>query len=762
MSAPGTLQIKPLQQAVQPTVPNTLPVATTPSTPAVTVPMATPPSVNDGGAATFSGLTGTLQDLLKAKQAEISASADTLKANNAVDATTATQLGALSTETLSAFHNIERIESLPGGVNGKLAKIIGLFDSDYNPEMQRTVIEERQLRANQITLTADSIKAQNNQLPQLLGKVTEAAQASFSAFRDINTLAIQQGNLDNELIRTKIQKAELGLKYSAEQRAATEFKIRSMSTDQVSAALQQGLTGKGPWSGMTGFLQDRLVSERAAEASLSSAENAARQGNRDEYNNSLSDFVGHLPTDLVSAALADAQRKGEATVNFPTGKDDKGKLTFTAVPIPIVQAGLVKSADIDAKANAVVASDYAGRLNLIPNATALVGGANGLASMDPRATSIVTNTMGILHSLDPKNPNSVRQTSIFIDNQKAQLDTIAKSIADKFSTPEAKAAVMHFGQTGSFDPQGGSSVVIDSIGVPAYNTQTLYRSAFTQMNTLLATAIQKQHLVNSNGLDPNSAGDAQAMIAGLLQKPDTRFTIRNLATEILSNPGNQKMLANTIAGVIRPKAINDTLQQLAAAQNANPIWKDIYDHANTTYIGYAQNADGTYSNRPVVNYQKLFETLEQASVRTGGKINYANTFLTAMRNYAVNIDNSPTSDPSYTMVDHALEAAVYGGRPHSAVLGDFVGALAQQASRAHADMQKRIQDDLAGRTIQQATDQNTINNAAPGLMLGVQGAMFNDPTLYMKHTGVDPSKVPSATGTGMTTYQIKQLYGGGH
>lgn len=769
MSNPGLIIAPPKPiVAVRPELPGTIPVVTPsggrpPATTAVaspSVPSVSPPNVNSGEAS-FSGLTGSINDLLKAKQAEISSSVDALKANTAIDTQTASALQGIQTETLGAFHNIERAQSLPGGVDGKLAKIISIFDSDYNVNLQRTRVEENQLRATQITGTADNIKLQNNALPAIMAKITDATQAGFNAQRDANQLAIQAGTLQNEISRTAISRAQLVIALSAERRQQVEFAINSMSTDQIAAQFDLAKQGKGQFKDAAGLLEHRLVSEKAAEVSLHSAQTAAANGDRDAYNSNASDFVSHLPAAVIRGYLDKAQKSGQSIVTFNIGVDPKTKQPQTlAIPIPIVQQGLVKNAAIEQQANATVAADDTQRLNLIPNATALIGGANGLASVDPRASSVVTNTTGILQGLDPKNPNSVRQTAAMLDNQKALLADIAKSVSDKFSTPEAKAAVNAYGVTGRFDNTGGAAVVVDSIGIPL--SQTLYRTAWGQMNTMLANGIKDQHNANSGGFDPNKSSDVQAMINGMMQKPDTRFTMRNLAAEILSNPTNQKQIAGAIAGVIRPKAMNDTLAQLANVPHANPIWKDIIDHPEQMYSNVPiTDKDGKVTGqKTVIDYQKMFERFEKQSVQTGGKVNFADTFIKGLRDYAVNSDNSPTSDPRYTIYDHALEAAVFGSRPHSAVLADLVGALAQQAARAHADMQRRIQQDLSGATQRQAIQLSDGPDAVSAL--GPLENVTSPAVTTDKNLSFKLSQVPSATGTGMTADQIKRLYGGAH
>jgi hypothetical protein len=719
------------------------------SSAAPTIPSTAPPNV-DGGQASFSSLTKSISDLVAAKTSELAASNDALQANNSVDKSATTALSGITQSNLEALSNINKANSLPGGARGKLAQIIGLFDSDYNYDVQATNIKINETKSNQITATAAALKQQNNELPALLSKVSEAQKLIFDAQKDANTLSIEQGKLDNQQLQTKISAARLRIEMSQEGRAASEFRIKSMTTAQLEAALPQAQAGKGPLAGAAGLIEDRLLSEKMAMANLAKANLELQKGNREEYNNATIDAVSHMPADIVASLMAKAQASGSPMVEFPTGEKGKdGKPTTMQVPFNLVQQALVQNLKIQGDVNNALAADYTQRLNIIPNSTNLMNVGNAFASVDPRATQLVTQLGGVLKSMDTKNPQSVRQTGIVLGQLKTQMDKIVKENADKFSTKEAKAAVIAYGGSGKFDAQGGAAVMADSTGIPALSTQSRYKGMWKNLSIQVANEIAKQHIINAPTVDTNA--DAMSILAQMQAKPSGKEKIEQITANILSDPSKTAPLAKAIKGVIQGTSIMNVIGSFTQQKNADPFWNSV-----------AENI-GQFKTNGSPDAAKLFAAMERASIKSGGKINYAQQFLTGLENYAVNADNSPQSDASYTIQDHAAEAALFGGNPNSVVLGDLHYKLRVIAERVAAEMRERINEDVTGKTQAQAIQQAGVGR--PGFVGDPEGGfgsfLNTDPETIFKKTGVDVNSVPSATGTGLTAAQIKAMYPGG-
>lgn len=753
----SSIGIKP-EEKKQPTqLPSVLDITTQQVQPgnktsaAPNVPVATPPNVN-GGPAEFSSLTESVQQIVTSKQSEISATIDALKANSAVDQSAQASISEFQQKTLGNYENIQKANQLPGGAGGGLAKIIGLFDSDYNLKYQTTEVQMNEMRAKSIADTASAIKTQNNALPALLGKVSEAAKVVFDAQKDVNTLAIQAGTLEDKQNQTRLSAARLRVELSQEARAAGEFKIRSMSTAQLAAVLPQAQAGKGQYAHMAGLIEQHLTSELSAQAALGSAQNALKKGNREEYNSSLTDMISHIPLDAVKNQLVQAQKTGSPVVDFPTGEIDPAtkKPGIIQVPIDIVQAGILKSAELDKKADEMLAADYTQKQNVIPNMTNLMNTSNAFASMDPRATQIATQLGSVAQNMDPKNPASVRQTAMLLENLKGNMKVVVDENAAKFGTKEAQAAVKAYGANGKFDAVGGTAVVADSIGIPALSYATLYKPAWQTLNNQLAEHIQRNNLTSSSTttLDPNSASGAQQILAQFLQKPSGKQSMGEITAQILADPANQKIVASKIKGTIQSRSTRQILYGMSQGKGANPFWNEVLQHPQKF-----QDADGKMSPA------KLFETFEQQSLLSNGKIDYAEAFLSAMKNFAVNADNAASSDPAYTLQDHALEASIFGGSPNQAVLGDLHYNLRVMAEKQHANMQSRIREDITGETQRKAAANNHFGPQFDAFF-GPAGIITDFMAEKFKaKTGTDVNQVPSATGTGLTVAQIKAMYG---
>jgi hypothetical protein len=707
------------EPAVKPKMPGAINVPTqsvaNPQQAAPAIPGTAPPNV-DGGKAEFSSETDGIMGLLNAKKAELAGSIDAYKANLQVDVTAARTLSSITDETLNAFHKIQKAEALPGGSSGGLAKIISLFDSDYNVPLQTLKVQENQIRANQVTQTANTLKAQNDALPALMAKVTEAQQAMWTAQKDANQLAINQGHLKQAELNTQMGFIRLGIEQNKEARDAEEH----------------------PWK------------MKQAQLSVANAQLAFQKGQREEGEAQLEKAMSNLTVDVLQQRLNVAQQTGSPFVQFPTGKVGKdGKPEMLNVPIPVVQKGMVANAKLEEAANAALAADYNNKMKIIPTAQGLITGMNGMASVDPRAAQVVTATGQILSALDPKNPSNVRQIGMLLKEQEAVAKTIADESSKKFSTPEAQAAFKSFAVNGKFDPIGGTAVIQDSVGIPSLTTQTMYRSAFTYLNTQLASQLKRNDMDTFGGASTSdTATDAMGIMAQLLQQKGGKQKLKELTAQILVDPAAQKEVRRKIGGVIQSNAFNGVLLQLSEQDKANPVWKDMYENS------------GQFVDKGAFSPQKLFEKLEQQTVVTGGKVNYSEAFLGGLRNFAVNADNTPQTSAAYTVYDHALEASIFGDRPHTAALGDLHYNLRIQAQRAHAAMQERIKQDISGATQLQALRQSAIAQQG-GLEMLPAFSPQNYTQIYKK-TGIDPAAVPSATGTSLTAEQVKKLYGGGN
>lgn len=742
--------------------PKKKPVATMPGAVEINQPKMTPgnnvsPAPNikqtnapnvDGGKAGFSSVTSALQDVTTSKLAELSAGQDAAKANASVDHQATEQITGLTTDTINALNNINRANKLPGGADGKIAKMFSIFDSSYNVEASRTAIMINKARADQVAATAAGIKEQNNALPLLLGKMSEATQAIFNAQKDANKLAIEQGTLDTQRRNTEIAATHLRLDMNKEAREASEFKIRSMTTAQIEAELPRAQAGKGAFAGKAGLLQQRLIQEKSAEASLQKLQLDVADGNRESFNKNGVDFVSHMPVDMVSGLLAQAKAKGAPLVSFPTG--EKGKTID--IPYNLVEEGLVKSAGDRDAVNKVVSADLAERMQIIPNITNIMRGSNAFASMDPRASQLNTKMAEVMKHMDPNNPDSVRQTGLMIEGYKKELEDIGKDAASRMTSPDAKGAMISAAKNGGkFDRTGGAAVVGDSVQIPSMGTNSYFKNAWNELRIAVAN---KAATASNGGMAQASVkdtSDAQSMLAMFTAKPGGKQKVSQITDELFTDPTKVAAIRDQMKATMKGDGVFQSLTQLANGKEANPFWRNILSNIDQ----FKENGS--------ISYNKMFEAMEHARILSHGKMDFSQTFFQGLQNYAMNADNASGVNPGYTVQDHALEAAIFGDSPVSSVLGELHFTLKQVAVKARQEMSERIKQDLSGQTQRVALSQTAF--AHTGLDQGM-GDPLIDPTgkkaekIFSK-TGLDLNTVPSATGTGLSVAQIQAIYGAG-
>jgi hypothetical protein len=712
-------------------------------------PNVAPPNVT-GGPASFSDVTQSISDLMNSKTAMLSATEDSFLANKQVDDTATKAISDITTSTLGAYGNIQKAESLPDGAQGDLAQIIGLFNSDYNYKKQLTTIQMNEVKAAQIKNTAENIKNQNNLLPALLEKNAEVSKVIFDAQVQANNLAQGQMRITQKDIELRQGQARLKIEMSQEGRAQADFAIKNLSTAQMEAILPQAQAGKGPYAKYAGMIESRLTQEQTALQNLEKGNLALKAGNRQEFHDSMVDFTSNLPHDLVAAQMADSQKKGLPYVEFNTGTGKDGKPQLLQIPYNMVQEGLTKSIHLDQLATQSLAADYSERLDLIPKMQNMQKSTSAFISLDPRAAQFQTKLGSIYQNLNAKDPNSIRVTAQLIDGLKTDWDKVVADNAKKMNSKDAQAAVTTFGSTGKFDAQGGASVMADSGGVPALATSSKYKTMWNLYNIAIANEVNKQHMVA--GPAPADSSDATSMLAMLMAKPNGKETLTRIGQNLLSDPNKVKPLRDAMKSNIQGTVVQGVLHQLAGQKNSNKIWSDILQHPDN------------YKTNGAPDVAKLFNAFEIETVKANANsnpIDLSETFLRSLGSYAANADNQQINDPTYTMQDHAAEAAIFGGNPISAVTGDLHYQLRQIASRARQEMQQRIQSDVTGKTQHEAAKASMFGPDLDAIM-GPAGIMTDYVAQKIfKKTGKSPNDVPSATGTGLTASQVRAAYSGG-
>lgn len=745
-------QIQPTDAPPPATMPNQAAIQTPQANPGPTNPAAamTTPQSNvqgqpNGGHANFNDLTQSIMDMAQSQTAAVSTGIQTLKANTAIDQATSKAMSGISNDTIGALSNIQKAQSLPGGAEGDLATIVGLFNSDYDVAVQKTRMDINQVKSTQITNTASAIKEQNNSLVGIAEKSAAASQVIYNAQVEANKLALEGKQYDLDVYKTKLDAARVRLLQSAEEREKAKFTVGNLTTAQAEAVLPQAQAGKGPFAKYAGLIQDRLVSENTAIAKMGQAQTEYSKGNREEGNAAMVDAVSHMPSDAIGGLIAQAKSTGSPIVNIPTGqKGPDGKPVTLPVPYVLAEQGLIQSKTVETQINSTLAAEQSQKLNIVPNIQNVTNSAAAFASMDPRATQVLTNLGNVLKSFDPKNPMSVMQTGQVIQGYNDQMKQIAKDNAAKFTTPEAKGAIENYGATGKFDAAGGVAVMADSGGIPGLARSSRYSEMWTTYNQTVAAELVKSGIVQ--GGMPQNSTDALSIMAQAMASNKGKQKIAEIGARVLADPTKSKPLQDAVTAKIQGASIEAVIGNLAGQKGADPMWS------------YVMNHKQDYEDNGTFNLGKLYDAMEAGTVigHVNGKPNdLSQIFTRAMRSYGANADNATQADPSYTVQDHAAEAALFGSNPAGHVLADLNGNLYRLSLAARNQMKQRINQDVTGKT------QNDAVMRADPLFEQQPGMMMNNPDAIRKHTGVDLNLVPSATGSGLTAAQVKAAFPAG-
>lgn len=740
--------------AVDFTAPQNQPGNTTSPKPAV--PTQAPPNV-DGGQASFSAVTSSLADMVRTKTSELSAQQDALIANNKVDSTASQQVSNLTEDTIAAMGRVQRIKSMPD----EITQILGIFDKDWNLGYQAGRIDINEVKAKQISNTAAAIKTMNNQLPTLMASASAASQAIFNAQKEANQLAINQQHANTAALEARIKQVRLSIDMQQEQRAQAEFRVNSMPTAALEAAMADvnAKGAKSKFASMAGFIEHRLTSESQAITNLDEARAALQDKNIDRFNKKMTNAASYIPPSILGPMIDKAEAAGQAVVKLPTGtKGPDGKELVIDMPLSLAKAGMVQSMTTDIKANEMVAADMTQKANIIPRVTYLTNTAQAFVGMDPRAANVFVHTTEILKNINSKDPRSIGMVDQLLKQQEKTLEGIVKDNAEKFSSDAAKAAIITAGKNGGkFDAVGGTAVAADSVAIPALNTGARYTAAWGSFNQQIANELSRQ---NAGFGTVNNAADAQSALALMLAKPNGRESINRIAKNIMADPNKMKPIRNAIKEKITDSAIAGVFGQLAQEKNANPLWAKLYSAFQQDGLANYHNPNGS------LNVAKLFESMEQATLvakAQGNNVaNFSKTFIDGLQKFSASARDNGMNDSTYTISDHALEAALFGGDPTAATLGDMNYAMRQIQARVQQEFSKRIQEDLNGTTQQNNFDDMVkLGQYVPG---AGDNVFLNDPMFIdkvAKKTGRNLKAIPSATGSGLSVAQVQMIMSAG-
>lgn len=683
-----------------------------------------PPEPLPEGLSLQSGV-DALRAISAAHKAELETTIDANQKNNAVIQALQTTTDQTNNDSISAYENLNKISRLPAGIS----RVLGFFDDGYNVNVQKNNLDISQVKLQQAAEKAKQQIQINQSEPAIAKLRSELATQDFTFQKDAFSLVSTTKGLTQKDQELRLSAARILLDMGTQEREETNFKLSGMTAAQKQAELTKQKAGKGDpfWVGKAGLLEHSINVDQQAELARDQAAVNLQKGQIDLANQKTTDMLAKIPNYILSAQIADARAKGALFIDFGKG-----------VQVPLNQA------ETAFNENKKHEDETVGNLTTESNAQVLekmgtVGTAlTALAGLDPDANRIFSTYSQALtqYQAGTKDYNTSRAFSFILDDAKTKLQAIAKRVASTAGTPEAKAAVEKFGNTGAFEAAGGAAVVNDIATNYVAQTQTKYHEAYALAGKEIAARVAQQNMAGMPVFDKtkSSASQTQQMMAAIMASKDQK-KIKEITEEVLADPAVQSQMADALGRTVRADARLGVFDDLAKAFPQSKIWTELRDHPENM-----ADQNGAYS------YKKLGDYLATQSAALGPNgADYGMVFAQALKTRALKSKNNPNSDPSKMIWDHALDAKLYGGNAEPAVLADFAERQRQNAIAAHQDMQKRIKQDLQTADVPKY---GGIGSPEPVTAKDFEELMTRQ------------NASASATGAPLTVGQMKLLYGG--
>lgn len=666
----------------------------------------------------------------------------------------------LVTDTVKNYDNLKTIERFPGGEKSGLIKILGMFDSDYSPGYQRTNIEENTVKAAAIAERAKTQAAIAVAIPDMYDLV---AATSDKLGKDTQTLAnfhLEQYKVHQDDLKIGIERQNAASQrmqalatVDRNQREATQFKIQSMHPADLNAAIQDANTNpKSPWRNLAGALQEEQYKQADVITNLHILKTSAAKGDMELADQAGVQIIRDTPIQAALALRAQAQKEGKGYITIGKGAD------AVNIPLDTVDKGIHTGLALENQTYADAATEEIDRQQLPQKAANLASTASSFANDIPGAGQILTNMHQSMQQVrnKPSLPAIKILGSMFDQNQ-ARLASMAKDYAKQFSSKAAQDAVESVGSGRALSPEGAQAIAAETVGnwSATRKGSSIYPEAWGVYNQALAAQVAKSQIGMMGTGD--SVMDGAAGVMALLNKGDPK--IASLRLQVMNDDGNNKRAAAAVAGSIKQDAQIAALQELSKQKGASPVWHQLLTDSSI--------------RKP----EDIINRLEEQRVMAGGKVDYTNAYLNAIRGYGVNADAITASDPRKALRDRSLEIKLFGRAPHSAVVSDLYQQLRGVAADTRSKLTDAVRRDLAGQTTLD-TGKGSVLGSIPGVMFGdtsgfsgavpaaveglsaVPGALFGNVGDIGLKKG--PNTAPSATGLPLTQHDIRTLYGGGN
>jgi len=596
-----------------------------------------------------------------------------------------------------AYDNQQRINRLPGGADGTVARLLGLFDSDWSVDAQQTTIQAENARLTEAASRAETMMQINQQSRNVAAVDTELARTQFQGALQMQELEDREFQRRADVARlgmeqTRIQHAERGLDYEAqrvrialsqEERARVDQEVLNLGDTGARTALAEAQAGRGQWVGREGLLEAYIRNSEMAELQLQQYTSAVEDNNRERAVAALTGFVDRIPPLALGQAIQAAEQQGSPVV----------MIGEVEVPYNIAVRSFNAMRTDEADMQTALVAEEAAALDVGNRRTRVNSTLAAIAPLSSEAADIYETQSEQLARTDLNTYEGVRRMNNILTASETAVKPLVDRIVSQQPTEQSQNAMRAYLESGGrATPTGAQVIVRDAIGNWGVAQSSGMPGAWDALS---------RRVVEANGGVVGAMDDAMIQLNSLFGGANTSETTRARAIgRVLDDPETRAEVGKIASDTIGGNAILSTLERLANPQQptagarrvADPVWQDALAHKEE-YMNIVENADGSINMvESELDEARLATYLERQSVIRGRVVDYNSAFTNALRTTAT---QGGAADPSLTPFDQNLLTHIYGADPHRAILNSFVNRFQQQAIQTRERIQRAIEQETA-------------------------------------------------------------------
>ena len=630
-------------------------------------------TVQDQQALVPSG-TEPLPDLLKANaEAQAAFANESLKTakNESVFINDLLEANDAAAQDIEDIHNnIRRISRLPEGV----ARTLGFFDGDFNIDVQKTRLSQTTSRYEKMhtrTVLQQSLASQRLKFFQTIAEQTRQSV-------DTN-LRIRSAELENARHRLAMQ---------SEERKQFELRVAGMSTDQLIAARQDAVQGKGPYANFVGLLDDEIRKDQAAEIQLSQAALDLQNGRRESSDRATIDALS-VQSPFQLEALADQARKNGGTLDMET---ENGALLIT---MNHITQALQKSTDnekniaasiasVDIKPQIDEAQSLADRMDRLGKFGVSVQNSDALDNL----VTIADDPESIL------NPSVLLESKANLEAASKQVDDAISDLAETYEDKDTQAAIKSYLTHGEFgSPQAARKVTEEFIATPGAIEASRFSSAY---KTLGASVARKLDPINFGNVSDNDDVNIMDMVR---MTQSTKESLGSAIEKTLADPAVAASARGSIQNKVVSEILDGAVGLLSNPTDQNPTPAPIWQEFNRAMKNGTFNVTNERTGQEQLSVSSMFNWLHRNSLTAEGQVlPIAENFRDALEASSSKTMSFYNDTSAMPVEDAALLQTLYG----RSGLNDLATATVSTARQAFVQSQKQhqaaLEQDLSGTT----------------------------------------------------------------